>query len=697
MLLPFKLFKKELQRSDCFKPYLDYTKFLMKLDNCALRITFLENCKSSDIVPKFLTFRIPQNGCFDDDAVHNFQIGLLNREISKARSNLNDCTDRLNEKRNELRTRLPQHSIPAAVVYSRIDRVQNRQKVAATHLKKLSHLSKQQEKPLFNIENTVKIIDVSVPIPKYVIQTLQMGPRNPVIQNFNDKDVLSELDSFLNFCKENYVSDSCMNDINVKTLNYIKACKKQKTARHLILTQKFLKTHDLVAVPFDKGIGFCIMPKSTYEQKLNPIIDLPQFQKIDPKRKNAKHPVLKEEERVVNVLNDLKKNGHISEKLYNKLKPTGSQPPRLYGLAKVHKEGTPLRPIVSMPGSAYQQVAKQVAAWLSLVPECGINTSTEKVSAQIKSQKLQPDECLVSFDVVSLYTNVPVKESIQVCADLLFKKVKLSITKDTFIQLAELACCNVIFSTHRGHFVQTDGLAMGSPPAPCLANGWLSQFEKTIKASSILYYRYMDDIFCECKISDVDDRLKLLNSLHSNLSFTIEKEHCGKLSFLDMIIFNDNGNLSSGWFRKSTDTGLTLNYHSIAPLKYKKSVIISFVYRIFRACSTWQQFDIGLNEAMTILRNNQYPDSFFFPIIHATIVKLVTVNNDDVDNSSVNNLDLTLDPNACLISMDRKDKFKFFLEYRGKPTDLLAKAFHKLNAPCTVIMTTRKLKIVCLH
>ena len=92
-----------------------------------------------------------------------------------------------------------------------------------------------------------------------------------------------------------------------------------------------------------------------------------------------------------------------------------------------------------MPGSAYQQVAKQVAAWLSLVPECGINTSTEKVSAQIKSQKLQPDECLVSFDVVSLYTNVPVKESIQVCADLLFKKVKLAITKDTFIQLAELA------------------------------------------------------------------------------------------------------------------------------------------------------------------------------------------------------------------------------------------------------------------
>ena len=47
---------------------------------------------------------------------------------------------------------------------------------------------------------------------------------------------------------------------------------------------------------------------------------------------------------------------------------------------------------------------------------------------------------------------------------------------------------------------------MGSPPAPHLANGWLSQFETTIKGQSTLYERYMDDILCNVKENEVNDR-----------------------------------------------------------------------------------------------------------------------------------------------------------------------------------------------
>ena len=495
MLLPYKLFKKELLRIDCFKSYMDYVNNVKKLDKCALRISFLEKCRDSEIIPKFLNLRIPQNGCFDDSSVRNFQRGLLLKEIGKARYTLTECTSRLVEKRTLLKQQLPQRCIPSAVVYSRIDRVSHRNFVSATHNKKLINLSNQQEKPLFNVQNTVKVIDVRVSIPKFVMQTLSMGPRSPTMSKFCDKEVLSELDCFMKFCKDNYVSDSLINDINVKTMHYIKTCKKQKSPRHLTLTQKFLKDNKLVAVPFDKGIGFCIMPQSTYENKLNPIIDLPQFTPYVVKRSNAKHPVIKEEERVNAVLNELRKKGKISERLFNELKATGSQPPRLYGLANVHKDGIPLRPIVSMPGSAYDRVAKKVAALLALVPECQINSSTQKVSAQLKDIHLERNECLISLDVVSLYTNVPVSESIQVCADLLFDSIDIQyMDKETFIALAELACCNVVFSTHRGYFTQVDGLAMGSSPAPHLANGWLSKFESTIKASSSFYERYMDDI-----------------------------------------------------------------------------------------------------------------------------------------------------------------------------------------------------------
>jgi hypothetical protein len=119
-----------------------------------------------------------------------------------------------------------------------------------------------------------------------------------------------------------------------------------------------------------------------------------------------------------------------------------------------------------MPGSVYHRIANQVADWLASVPKCQINSSTKQISEQLSSHSLSEDEELVSFDVYSLYTNVPVIEAINFCADLLFREgaEKLSVDKDTFIELAKIASCNVVMSTHDGYYQQVDGLAMGSPP-----------------------------------------------------------------------------------------------------------------------------------------------------------------------------------------------------------------------------------------
>ena len=47
--------------------------------------------------------------------------------------------------------------------------------------------------------------------------------------------------------------------------------------------------------------------------------------------------------------------GKIPVKFYKALRSTGAQPARLYGLAQVHKKETPLRPVLSIPGSCYQK------------------------------------------------------------------------------------------------------------------------------------------------------------------------------------------------------------------------------------------------------------------------------------------------------------------------------------------------------
>ena len=46
-------------------------------------------------------------------------------------------------------------------------------------------------------------------------------------------------------------------------------------------------------------------------------------------------------------------------------------------------------------------------------------------------------------------------------------------------------------------YVCTNGLAMGSPPAPMLANGWLSKYDPTIKGEAVIYERYVDDILMD--------------------------------------------------------------------------------------------------------------------------------------------------------------------------------------------------------
>ena len=302
-----------------------------------------------------------------------------------------------------------------------------------------------------------------------------------------------------------------------------------------------------------------------------------------------------------------------------------------------------------------------------------------------------------------MYTNVPVKEAIEKCADLLFQRVSIPVDRETFIILAEIASCNVIFSTHDGFYQQVDGLAMGSPPAPHLANGWMSQFDPAIQDGSDVYERFMDDIFQDIHKDKKEDKLQQNNSLHPNLSFTSEYQNPidKSLVYLDMRMFNNDGHISSTWYTKPTDTGLVMNFYALAPKKYKKSVVAGFVHRIYRACSSWSYFHQSLEKAKKILRENQYPENFYEPIINASITKLVTQNcinesseGEDTSMLSQSFHDSQDDVNRCHHNIDDKDKFMYFIQYRGKCTEEYARALHKINAPCRIVMTLRKLKTV---
>ena len=66
---------------------------------------------------------------------------------------------------------------------------------------------------------------------------------------------------------------------------------------------------------------------------------------------------------------------------------------------------------------------------------------------------------------------------------------------------------------------------MGSPPAPMLANGWLSKFDKMIKVDAELFSQYMDDILRDIAKNEIDKVLRETINLHPSLKFTTEREN----------------------------------------------------------------------------------------------------------------------------------------------------------------------------
>ena len=84
------------------------------------------------------------------------------------------------------------------------------------------------------------------------------------------------------------------------------------------------------------------------------------------------------------------------------MRSTGAQPARLYGLAKVHKQGTPLRPILYLPGSSYDNLNKTLAKYFDEIEVANIETNTQMAKEILEKTELDSDESILSLDVKSL-------------------------------------------------------------------------------------------------------------------------------------------------------------------------------------------------------------------------------------------------------------------------------------------------------
>ena len=125
--------------------------------------------------------------------------------------------------------------------------------------------------------------------------------------------------------------------------------------------------------------------------------------------------------KLIDLLKTIKTQDGISEALYKKLYPTGEGVPKFYGLLKIHKKETPLRPVVSSIGSVSYATSKELARILkALVGRSPYHVhNNQDLLEDLRSLKLEKDECLMSFDVKALFTSVPIQPTIQVIKKML--------------------------------------------------------------------------------------------------------------------------------------------------------------------------------------------------------------------------------------------------------------------------------------
>ena len=460
-------------------------------------------------------------------------------------------------------------------------------------------------------------------------------------KSLNELQLKAMLEKKANDCawKQGITTDlKFRDDVKIATGIFSNAAKNLCRSRSNIRFHKTLNklsNDDKVKVcRLDKGNGVCLLNSKDYFDKLNSIVsDETKFQEVpfdltkETLANCAQAPWIKAESSIKYYLNMYVKKV-VDKTTYKRLLPSGSVPGKLYGLAKVHKVDCPLRPVNCMIGTPEYKMAKFVDDVIKPhVPNEYTVNSTDQFIEKLRNLSCTETDICVSFDVKSLFTNVPRQYTIEKIKKYFDEKhggmvIERTDEEGKTAALHSDILAKLLAKCTKGHFLfnkklytQVDGVQMGSPLGPTLANWFLGDIEELIFKDKKPWYpkfytRYVDDVFAIfSNINDVTRFLNLLNSQHENLEFTVEyaKE---TLPFLDVEV--KLGNKIETWlYRKSTNTGVLLNYNSMAPRSWKSGSIKCLLTRANVVCLSGSLLSREVDNIARVFKNNGYPKWFF--------------------------------------------------------------------------------------
>lgn len=317
-----------------------------------------------------------------------------------------------------------------------------------------------------------------------------------------------------------------------------------------------------------------------------------------------------------------------------------------YGLPKVHKSKTiqeavteqntsfieilrpddlKLRPIVAGPESATQRLSQFLD--LILKPLCPTIPSYIKDDMDFLKyipETVPANTILTSFDVTSLYTNIPHElgiSAIQYWVDRNRNLIDNRFTTDFIVDAIKIVLEDNTFFFNGEYYKQIKGTAMGTKVAPTYANLVMAFLENILyqkvrerydeEFRNYIYKqwkRYLDDcfIFWNKSFEELETFHEILNTLHPSIKFTKETNYI-QLPFLDILVKIDQNKVITDIFYKKTDTHQYLNFKSCHPSHTKRNIPYTMARRICAIVLDNSLRTKRLEELKSFLQNQNYP------------------------------------------------------------------------------------------
>ena len=596
-----------------------FKNIVLKVRLTLLHITFVKTCLSHNIIPKFANIKINNKS--------NTKAADYTQKIAQ-KIYLKQCLKDLYSKKDTLNLKLYKTHLQITNSFgtqyyndltdytnkwtvNKIKKTQDRQN------KKLTKLFKEQQPIKITTSHTFyprTINNTNVTFTKNEKDLLNKGLHHNIKYPNNSNTIKSiTLDTETGIQQTNTENQD---EIRHTTKNTIKQIKKQHehtTIEHKIAKQlkEKAETHNITYLKADKGNTTVIMNKEDLHKKITNFINENNIKELQSDPTTTYQNITKQ-----TINNSIHMIQNTEKRFLKQIHPTA---PNLNAQPKIHKDNIPIRPIINyIKAPAYKltkHIDKTIRQILNIKNDSHIRNNIELIN-KIKDIHIPHNSTLASFDIVNLYTNIPITETL----DILHNKLKLTDTPtETITEIMDsvkTVTQQNYFTYNNKFYTQAEGLPMGSPISSLLAEIFLQNMENTKilhknnkHTQKIIYWhRYVDDIIVlyNGNIRQCNTLLNYINKLHTQLKFTAEYEQNSTLNFLDLTIKKLNHKHTFKIYRKPTTTDNIIHNTSNHPTQHKHAAITTMLHRLLQVPMSTDDYEEELNTIKYIAQANGY-------------------------------------------------------------------------------------------